>query len=206
MLFLWYWPVYFLYIDWLIFYWLTAQPADELPPMNYASQDTLYTWQQPSASPLSEESVRQTLHPDRPPTHSSSHCQCASGSGLDQCYLQPSPVSSDAYPHYAYCTVQAAPIPVQGGYQYSPVQGMVPVQGAASCLSTSFVSDRSLVGHPTRDGSLWGYYKLWEFVEPAMSDGVCGVCFERRESFGPRYKWWEPMGPTLSEGSLLGLL
>ena len=90
---------------------------------------------------LSEESTRQQLHSDPQPVHSSSHSQNASGSSLDQRRFQPLPVSgSSAYPHYTYCTVQAALVPVQGGYRYNPAQGMLPVQGAASCRSTPFVS------------------------------------------------------------------
>ena len=111
--------------------------------MNYASQDTVYAWQQPIAplALLSEESTRQQLHSDPQPIHSSSHSQNASGSSLDQRHFQPLPVSGgSAYPHYTYCTVQAALIPVQGGYQYNPAQGMLPIQGAASCRSTPFVS------------------------------------------------------------------
>ena len=117
------------------------QPVGELPSVNYANQDTFYTWQQPIAPPSSEESTRQQLCPDPQPVHSSSHSQSASGSSLDQRCFQPLPVSGgSAYPHYTYCTVQAALIPVQGGYQYNPAQGMLPIQGAASCRSTPFVS------------------------------------------------------------------
>ena len=98
----------------------------EPPVTNYPSQDSFYSWQTPSAPPPSEESVG---HHPRPGLHpASSSSQSATGSSVDQRYFQPSLVPGTAYPQYIYRPVQAAPIPVEGGYRYSPAQAMLPIQ------------------------------------------------------------------------------